>query len=226
MLRVVSDNQVIDNKASKAQSDKFEPVAIVARIQQGDTSAETELINFYRTRLHFILTRKFPDAELCQDATQEAFIIVLNKIKNDEIKDPTKLTAFIRSTAINNALMMIRKNNKYVDASDSAALDNLTDNQPAASEEIEQRQLATMVINVINELTNERDRTILTSFYISQLDKLQICQQLDITPNHFDKVIYRSKQRLKKQILSSSNTTFMTSISQWFRHNIKGTNHE
>ncbi|MGB0833817.1 MAG: RNA polymerase sigma factor [Psychrobium sp.] len=226
MLRVVSDNQVIDSKASKAQSDNFEPVAIVARIQQGDTSAETELINFYHTRLHFILTRKFPDANLCQDATQEAFIVVLNKIKNDEIKDPTKLTAFIRSTAINCALMMIRKNKKYVDASDSVALENLTDNQPAASDEIEQRQLATMVINVINELTNERDRKILTSFYISQLDKLQICQQLDITPNHFDKVIYRSKQRLKKQILSSSNTTFMTSISQWFRHNIKGTNHE
>ncbi len=225
MLKVVGEDSAVNNTAKNKKSN-FDPCEIVTRINNGDQSAEIELINFYSDRLLYILTRKFSDLDICKDALQDTFIIVLNKIKNGLINDSTKLTAFIRSTAINSALMIIRKNKKYIDASDSNIINNLTTPELSSSEQIEQRQLATMVIDVINSLKNERDRTILTSFYISQLDKLQICQQLDITPNHFDKVIYRSKQRLKQLILTTNNPSFMTSISQWFRQQIEGTRHE
>lgn len=225
MLKVVGEDSAVNNTAKNKKSN-FDPCEIVTRINNGDQSAEIELINFYSDRLLYILARKFSDPDICKDALQDTFIIVLSKIKNGLINDSTKLTAFIRSTAINSALMIIRKNKKYIDASDSNIINNLTTPELSSSEQIEQRQLATMVIDVINSLKNERDRTILTSFYISQLDKLQICQQLDITPNHFDKVIYRSKQRLKQLILTTNNPSFMTSISQWFRQQIEGTRHE
>ena len=225
MLKVVGEDSAVNNTAKNKKSN-FDPCDIVTRINNGDQSAEIELIDFYSDRLQYILTRKFSDPDICKDALQDTFIIVLNKIKNGLINDSTKLTAFIRSTAINSALMIIRKNKKYIDASDSNIINNLTTPDLSSSEQIEQRQLATMVIDIINSLKNERDRTILTSFYISQLDKLQICQQLDITPNHFDKVIYRSKQRLKQLILTTNNPSFMTSISQWFRQQIEGSRHE
>ena len=224
-MKVVGEDSAVNNTAKNKKSN-FDPCDIVTRINNGDQSAEIELIDFYSDRLQYILTRKFSDPDICKDALQDTFIIVLNKIKNGLINDSTKLTAFIRSTAINSALMIIRKNKKYIDASDSNIINNLTTPDLSSSEQIEQRQLATMVIDIINSLKNERDRTILTSFYISQLDKLQICQQLDITPNHFDKVIYRSKQRLKQLILTTNNPSFMTSISQWFRQQIEGSRHE
>jgi len=213
-------------KLKPAMGSEFSPCDVVSRIESGDQGAESELVTFYSDKLHFILSQKFQDRQLCQDTHQETFATVLKKIRQGDLREPTKLTSFIRSTAINLALMAIRKNSRIYAASDSPPLNNLSQSAICARKKIEQHQLATMVLAVINQLDIARDRTILLSFYITGLDKSQICQQLDITPNHFDKIIHRAKQRLKKIIMRHKTSALLAMVSQWIPKKVQGENHE
>jgi len=213
-------------RVKQISNDEFSPLDVVSRIESGDKGAESELVAFYSDKLRFILNQKFQDHQLCQDTHQEAFATVIKKIRQGHLREPSKLASFIRSTAVNLALMAIRKNYRTITASDSPMLNNLTQNTISARKKIEQHQLAKMVLTVINQLDVARDRTILISFYVTGLDKSQICQQLDITPNHFDKIIYRSKQRLKSIIMRHKTSALFSMVSQWIPKKNRGENHE
>jgi len=227
VLKLVVANPPLDdsNAVSDSHTD-FSPHSIVTRIQGGDKAAESELVSFYSDKLMFILSRKFNDRQLVLDTHQETFATVILKIRNGTIREPDKLTGFIRSTAVNLALMSIRKNKRMLTSSDSPIIENICDNQSSAYQDIEQQELTSMVMCLINELKVERDRTIIISFYITQLDKSQICQQLNLSPDHFDKVIYRAKQRLKNLILHRKKSSIITSVQQWVRGHIKGEQHD
>ena len=49
----------------------------------------------------------------------------------------------------------------------------------------------------MNELRKQRDKDILMDFYFNDLDKSTICEKLKLSSDHFDKVLFRAKQRLK-----------------------------
>ena len=46
----------------------------------------------------------------------------------------------------------------------------------------------------------ERDKEILRRYFVFEQDKPLICQALDLTPDQFDKVLYRARNRLKSKI--------------------------
>jgi len=221
-LKLVVEHPSFDQKKPPNNDGKFSPTAIVARIKSGDRTAESEMVTFYSDELMFILSRKFSDKELCLDTHQDTFAMVIQKIRNDELRDPSKLASFIRSTAINLALMSIRKHKKMIALSDSPVLENLSGGSNSAYQDIAQEELTDILMTLINELGVERDKLIIISFYITQLDKSQICQQLDLSPDHFDKIIYRAKQRLKRLILSRNKGSLFTTIRQWITGSDKG----
>ena len=45
-----------------------------------------------------------------------------------------------------------------------------------------------------------RDREILRRYYLSDDDKQRICQDLQLTSAHFDRVLFRAKQRMRELI--------------------------
>ena len=54
-----------------------------------------------------------------------------------------------------------------------------------------------MMQEVLSELGQERDRDIIQKFYLFGLSKSQLCEQYEISPAHFDRVLYRAKERFK-----------------------------
>ena len=52
--------------------------------------------------------------------------------------------------------------------------------------------------NILELLTVERDREILRRFYLRDEEKSIIRRDLDISAAHFDRVIYRAKDRLRR----------------------------
>jgi len=225
ILKVVVRNPPIERAATPKDHDEFSPIAIVERIKSGDRSAESQLVNFYSDKLMFILQRKFSDKELCRDAHQEAFAVIIQKIRAGQVREPAKLAGFMRSTAINLALMAIRKNKNMIAMSHSPIIENISYSGHSAYQDIAESELADILKGLINELAIERDRRILISFYITQLDKMQICQQLDLSPDHFDKIIYRSKQRLKTLILTRHKHSLFATVRLWIMGRDKGGKH-
>jgi RNA polymerase sigma-70 factor (ECF subfamily) len=53
---------------------------------------------------------------------------------------------------------------------------------------------------VLRQLSISRDREILRRYYLSDDDKEVICRDLGLSPGHFDRVLYRAKQRMRELI--------------------------
>ena len=62
-------------------------------------------------------------------------------------------------------------------------------------------EVAGHVRRLLAELSQERDREILNRFYVRELDKATICRQLGVDDSHFNRVLYRARQRLRDLVL-------------------------
>ncbi len=68
------------------------------------------------------------------------------------------------------------------------------------SRAVESNQTLNLVQQLIDEMKVERDRDILLSYYAKEEEKSSICNRLELTPAHFDRVLFRARRRLKQLI--------------------------
>jgi len=57
--------------------------------------------------------------------------------------------------------------------------------------------LVRQVESIIASLPTLRDREIVKRFYLDEEDKAEICRSLGLSPLHFDRVIFRARQRMR-----------------------------
>ncbi len=176
----------------------LEAAELAERIASGDPAAETELVRRYSRPLRFILLKRVREASLADDLCQEALIVVLERLRGRGLEEPDKLTAFIRQTAINLAIGEARTHYRRDTHPDSERIDSAAARQPLLSEQLEQAQLAALMDRLMNELRQARDRQILRRFYLSEESKASLCSALGVTPEHFDRVLFRARQRFGK----------------------------
>lgn len=182
-----------DNKISQAES-------IVSRISLGDKLAEQELVSTYYRGLTFILNKQTQNQALSQDLAQDTFIVVIQKARDNAITNPAALSAFIRQIGINLLIGYKRKETRR----NTHGVDNIEIHAPTDNMEISQAlhsdKLLQITTQLLNELKTPRDKEILQSYFIYDKNKQQICQDLDLSAEHFDRVLFRARQRLKQLI--------------------------
>lgn len=171
----------------------------VARIQDGDRAAESELISYYTRGVRLLLLKRTGNSDLALDLCQDTFVIVLRRLRDRELRSPEALSAFIRQTAVNLSIEHFRREKRYVD--DGGGIISL---QAAPRDHkdkgIDSRASRELLARTLDQLTVERDREILRRFYLREEDKESICSDLELTPTHFDRVLYRARQRMRELI--------------------------
>jgi RNA polymerase sigma factor (sigma-70 family) len=174
---------------------------IVAAALAGDKRAESAMLQALRPGvlavLRFGAFYRWIDAE---DIAQEALQVVADRVRARTIDDPKKLFAFAASTARNMALNSARKALRQQTVVDSELVEEIAQNTPLEQNdfnESDDRHLAQAVAALLDELPTERDRRLLIRFYIDGVDKQQLCRELGLTPNHFDRVLLRARSRLR-----------------------------
>lgn len=201
-----------DQEVSLAES-------IVARISSGDKLAEQELVSTYYRGLIFILNRQTQNPTLSEDLAQDTFILVIQKARDNAITNPAALSAFIRQIGINLLIGHKRKETRR----DTHGVDNIEIHAPTVNMDISRvlhsEKVFALVQQVMEELKVERDRELLRSYFVYDKNKLQICQELDLSPEHFDRVLFRARQRLKHLVehklpnISTTNGSATTLLS-------------
>src|SRR5947209_19513508 len=93
---------------SKTVIDESEPLKLYRQIIEGQSSAEECLIRRYRDGVSIIINGIVRNSTVCEDLTQEAFMIVLRKIRKGEVREPERISGFIRSVARNHAIRYLR----------------------------------------------------------------------------------------------------------------------
>ena len=207
---------------------------IVAAALTGDRQAESRMLIALRPGvlavLRFGAFHRWVDAE---DLTQETLHIVVERVRAKTIDDPRKVFAFAAATARNLALNAARKVLRQQTVVDSELVDELAQNMEMEQNELsdsDDRHLAEAVAALLEELPTERDRLLLMRFYLDGTDKQQLCQELGLSPKHFDRVLMRARSRLRVIIerraphlaLLPRATSFLlalaTTFTFWVRH--------
>jgi RNA polymerase sigma-70 factor, ECF subfamily len=179
------------------------PAALATAISRGDKKAEAALYSrYYRTTL-FILERKTGDTEFAQDLCQEAFCVTLERLRSQPLSDPDKLPAFLYSTAVNLYIAEVRKADRRKTFTDQALLDGVADATQNQYRALLRERSGEAVRRLIDAMDNSRDRKLLYQYYIEEKDKAQVCADLGLTHRHFDKVLFRAKQRFKELLRDS-----------------------
>ena len=174
---------------------------IVAAALTGDKRAESKMLVVLRPGvlavLRFGAFHRWVDAE---DLTQETLHIVVERVRAGTIEDPRRVFSFAASTARNLALNAARKALRQQTIVDSDLVDELAQNLEMEQSELsdtDDRHLAEAVVAMLEELPTERDRQMLTRFYLEGVDKQQLCRELGLSPKHFDRVLMRARSRLR-----------------------------
>lgn len=173
---------------------------LVVRIGDGDASAETELVNKYWKSLYFILNRRCNDNQLASDIAQDAFVVVITKARNGEINTPDAIAGFIRQTGVNLLIAHFRKETRRATDTHGEVSFEIPDDKSNVERAVESRDSLKLVQQLIGEMKVERDRDLLISYYAKEEEKSSICDRLELTSAHFDRVLFRARSRLKQLI--------------------------
>ncbi len=183
----------------------WEPEEVVRRIRAGDPGAENELVRRYHRGVAAILRRSGAEMPAAEDLSQETFALALRKIREGEVRQPERLAGFLCSLARNLAIEHFRR----AGARRIAGSPDEDVPSPAASalDELLRAERAALVRTVLAELPSERDRQVLRRFYLADEDKEKICKDLGLSSLHFNRVIFRARERYRDMYLEKTKSS-------------------
>lgn len=172
---------------------------LVRRIVAGDPAAEAELVRRFDRALTFLLRRLTRDEAVAEDLYQETFRLVIEKVRSGELREAERLPGFVSSLARNLFLGAARTSGRrrkwHGDPEETVAA---PDPAPGQLARLLARERAAAVRGVLSELRNDRDREILSRYYIAGEQKEDICRDLELSDLHFNRVLFRARQRYKE----------------------------
>ena len=184
----------------------LKPADLAARIRAGDRGAERELVRRYSRGLLMLLRKRSNDPGDAEDFHQEAFRLVIERLRARELAKPEKLARFIRNTAINVLIGSYRKHARRNTTSDMDSILRSADPAPGIIDRISSERRQALVRELLHELPVERDSEVLRRFYLTADDKAVICADLGLSATHFDRVLYRAKQRFRELVEREMNS--------------------
>jgi RNA polymerase sigma-70 factor (ECF subfamily) len=148
--------------------------------------------------LRAALLRRVRNEQLVDDILQDALITAQEKLRAGAIARPDQLAGYVYRVALNHLRNHRRKDKSSV--SDAGAVDMLVDSQAAdhAVQSIHGSNWAKVIRTVLEDLTSERDRQLLVRFYLDEEDKDVLCRELGLTELHFNRVIFRARERFRE----------------------------
>ncbi len=170
---------------------------LVGRIRAGDREAESDLVVRYGRGVGMLIRRSSSDASVVDDLYQQTFQIALEKIRRGDVREPEKLGSFIASLARNLVIDHFRRAASRRTAEPSEGIVS-ADPAPGPLESLLQVERAALVRRVLSDLSSERDRQILFRFYLAEDDKDEICRDLGLTSLHFNRVLFRARERYRE----------------------------
>jgi len=171
---------------------------LVRRIAAGDASAEEALVLRYSRGILYLLRRLGAPPDLAEDLHQETFRIALERLRRRALDEPAALAGFLRGTARNLIIAERRKTARRRTDMDDEELAQAVHPAPSQLSDVLRDEEAESVRRLIDELATDRDRQVLLRFYVAEEEKERICADLGLDSIHFNRVLFRARQRFKE----------------------------
>jgi RNA polymerase sigma-70 factor, ECF subfamily len=171
---------------------------LLSRIRSGDQQAEAELVECYNCVVISIIRRGVGDPATTDDLYQETFCIVLEKIRQGDVREEEKLSGFVCGVARNRVIKYFQRATQRQSLTQPEEIEYLPHSASDQLEQLLQKEKTDFVWQILKEMTNERDIQMLYRFYLAEDDKEQICADLGLTSLHFNRVLHRARRRYRE----------------------------
>ncbi len=169
-------------------------VHLVENIQSGQIDGMAELYDLFSRGIRFHLCRHLGTQDL-DDRVHDTFVMVVQAIRRGELREPQRLMGFVRTVVRRLVATHIEKavqaRREHLDKNSGA---RVVDPRGDPEEAIIFRQRTELIQRVLGELS-ERDREILTRFYLREQSQEQICAGMDLSETQFRLLKSRAKSR-------------------------------
>jgi len=167
---------------------------LVDRIHRGEASGMEELYRLFARGIRYYLCRQLGHQEL-DDKVHDTFVIVVQAIRRGDLREPDRLMGFVRT-------VVRRQVAAYIDdvvhsRREELNLDvgiRVADRRHNPEQTVVSRQKIELMLTVLRSLS-DRDREILTRFYLHEQSQEQICQEMNLTETQFRLLKSRAKAR-------------------------------
>jgi RNA polymerase sigma-70 factor (ECF subfamily) len=225
------DKEKNDTESNEARSDRGEtsdrgqdderssPVdwpELVMRIQRGDESGMEDLYQLFARGIRFYLCRQLGVQEL-DDKVHDTFLIVVQAIRRGDLREPERLMGFVRTVVRRQVAAHIdqmvhsRRDELHLDVGV-----RVVDARRNPEQNMAFQQKVDFMLEILNQLT-ERDREILTRFYLDEETQEEICGEMNLTETQFRLLKSRAKARFgdlgKRKLQQKMLVPFFSRIS-------------
>jgi RNA polymerase sigma-70 factor (ECF subfamily) len=167
---------------------------LVARIQKGDDSGMEELYRLFARGIRFYLCRQLGMQEL-DDKVHDTFLIVVQAIRRGDLREPDRLMGFVRTVVRRQVAAHIdqvvhsRRDEMHLDVGVRVA-----DRRRDPEQNMAYQQKNDFMRDILRQLS-ERDREILTRFYLHEETQEEICAEMGLSETQFRLLKSRAKAR-------------------------------
>lgn len=175
---------------------------LINRIKQKDNSAVMEFYNKFYKEVYYVCYKITENEKDAEDVAQETLIKAIEKI--DTLKDPNKMSTWLKTIANNFSINYIKKNRKFniVDNSEDMGEEILEENRinkKTPEDIVADKEVADILTNMINKLPREQRITIFM-FYYEELSVKEIAAIMGCTEATVRSRINYARKGLRKQV--------------------------
>jgi RNA polymerase sigma-70 factor (ECF subfamily) len=146
--------------------------------------------------LRSLILRRVRDPDVAADILQDAAVTTLEKLRKGEIAQPENIGGYLYRVALNHLRNYRRRDRSAMSSAE------LLDELPSSEDDpdwarVGRPQWAAAARRMLDEMV-ARDREILVRFYLEDEDREQICRDLRLSEEHFNRVIFRARNRFRQ----------------------------
>lgn len=175
--------------------------AYVERLREGDFRTQEHFVAYFSDLIHLKLRSRLHSSQAIDDVRQETFARVLAALRDEKIRQPERLGAFVNSMCNNVLHEFFRASQRSSSLEDEEQQDfpaKAVDPLGAFTE----RQMQAKVREILDELP-DRDREILREVFYEEQDKDVICREHGVDRDYLRVLLHRAKQSFKTLYLKS-----------------------
>jgi RNA polymerase sigma-70 factor (ECF subfamily) len=180
------------SQAEAANQSKWTP--LVERIRQGDRDAVGELYEQLLPGLRFYFVNRL-GRDAASDAAHSVFLRAVEQTAEGDLREPEALPGYMRTMAARYVCAQIEQRQREQWQSLTPLMESrLSDGRKGPESEYGQQERLTLALKVLRGMS-EREREILTRFYLYEQTQEQICREMGLTETQFRLLKSRAKAR-------------------------------
>ena len=176
-------------------------VQLIHGILDGDDKAFTALVRKYQKSVHALVWRKVGDFHVAEEITQDTFLQVYKKLVT--LKNPNQFAGWLYVIANRLCLNWLERRKPTMQSLEDTPMEEIEESSYthhiSAERETEATEHRSTIVKKLLEKLPESERTVLTLYYLGEMDTKAIGRFLGVSVNTITSRLQRARKRLRTE---------------------------